>query len=89
MAPGRLDSNRYVCPSCHLHLLTWDPPSRTVEMFHKIALWRDFESGKVRLICQYCDGATDVVPEELVDLLRDRFALGAPSTEPRRPKRRD
>lgn len=86
MAPRRLDANQYFCPSCHLHLITWDPPSRTVEMFHKIALWRDFEAGKVRLVCQYCDGATDVVPDELVDLLQDRFALGSPSTGPRRPK---
>lgn len=88
MAPRRLDSNQYFCPSCHLHLLTWDPPTSTVEMFHKVALWRDVESRNVRLICQYCDGATDVVPEELVDLLRQRFALGAPRIEPRRPKPR-
>ncbi len=68
----------YVCPSCHLYLLTWDPPTETLEMFHKIGLWADFWTGDVRLICQYCLGATEVLPERLVALLRFRFCLATP-----------
>jgi hypothetical protein len=66
----------YVCPSCRLYLLSWDPPSRTIDMFHKVGLWSDFWTGHVRMICQYCLGATDVLPDELVVLLRQRLGLG-------------
>jgi hypothetical protein len=76
--------NHYVCPSCHLYLLTWDGPSRTVEIFHKIGLWEEFGTRHVRLICQSCLGATERVPDTLVDLLRDRFGLG-PTMDRRRP----
>ncbi|HEV8307540.1 MAG TPA: hypothetical protein VGW35_07710 [Methylomirabilota bacterium] len=78
--------NHYVCPSCHLYLLAWDPPTQTVEMFHKIGLWADLWSGHVRMICQYCLGATEVLPEELVNLLRQRFGLGTPLFESRRAR---
>jgi hypothetical protein len=80
----RFRPTHYVCPSCHLYLMAWDPPSQTVEMFHKVGLWSDFWTGQVRLICQYCLGATDVIPQDLVDLLHQRFALGTP---PRRSRR--
>jgi hypothetical protein len=80
----RFRPTHYVCPSCHLYLMAWDPPSKSVEMFHKVGLWSDFWTGHVRLICQYCLGATDVIPEELVDLLHRRFALGTPPRETRR-----
>ncbi len=79
--------NHYVCPSCHLYLLTWDGPTKTVEIFHKIGLWEEFGTQHVRLICQSCLGATERVPELLVDLLRERFGLG-PTTE-RRPRTPD
>jgi hypothetical protein len=72
----------YVCPSCRLHLLSWTKHTNHVEMFHKVALWSDFWTGQVRLICQYCLGATEVLPEILVDLLRDRFGLYAPRPIP-------
>lgn len=78
-------SSRYFCPSCHLHLLSWDEFTKTVEMFHKVSLWRDtLGSGQVRLICQYCEGATEPVPDTLVTLLQERYALAAPSPRPRR-----
>jgi hypothetical protein len=80
----RTRPNHYVCPCCHLYLLAWDPPTRTLEMFHKIGLSADFWSGRVRLICQHCLGATDVLPDELVDLLRVRYALGGASLTLRR-----
>jgi hypothetical protein len=80
----RFRPNHFVCPSCHLYLLAWDPPTKSVEMFHKVGLWSDFWTGQVRLICQYCLGATDIIPEELVDLLARRFGLGTPYREPRR-----
>ena len=83
--PPRPDPTQYFCPSCHLHLLSWDPPSKTVEMFHKVALWEAFGTREVRLICQYCEGATDVVPGTLVDVLRDRYGLAAPSPDAPRP----
>jgi hypothetical protein len=77
--------SHFVCPSCHLYLLAWDGPTKTIEMFHKIGLWEEFGTGAVRLICQSCLGATQVVPEALVDLLRERFGM-ATMTE-RRPRR--
>ena len=80
----RFRPTHYVCPSCHLYLMAWDPPSKSVEMFHKVGLWSDFWTGQVRLICQYCLGATDVIPDELVHLLHQRFALGTPPREARR-----
>jgi hypothetical protein len=81
------NTRQYVCPSCHLHLLAWTPHLKRVEMFHKVALWSDFWTGDVRMICQYCLGATDVLPAELVDLLRDRYGLYAPRPiPPRRPE---
>ena len=76
--------SHYVCPSCHLYLLQWDPPSRTVEMYHKVGLSADFWSGHVRLICQHCLGATEVLPDELVDLLSERYALGGANLALRR-----
>ena len=76
---------QYVCPSCHLHLLSWTPHLDHVEMFHKVALWSDFWTGDVRLICQYCLGATEILPEHLVDLLRRRYGLYAPMPVPPRP----
>jgi hypothetical protein len=48
-------------------------------MFHKVALWSDFWTGDIRLICQYCLGATEGLPPRLVDLLRRRYGLGAPT----------
>jgi hypothetical protein len=91
MAPeeskARFRPNHYVCPSCHLYLLAWDPPTQTVEMYHKIGLWADFWSGAVRIICQYCLGATEVIPAELVDLLRRRFGMPVPTAvEPRQAR---
>ena len=79
----------YVCPSCRLHLLSWTPHIDNVEMFHKVALWTDFWTGQVRLICQYCLGATEVLPDHLVELLHRKFGLYAPtpSTDRRTPPR--
>jgi hypothetical protein len=80
---------QYVCPSCRLHLLSWTAATDRVEMFHKVALWADFWTGQVRLICQYCLGATEVLPDRLVELLRQRFGLYAPRPVPpptRRPE---
>jgi hypothetical protein len=31
--------SHFVCPSCHLYLVAWDGPTKTVEIFHKIGLW--------------------------------------------------
>ncbi|MBI3456414.1 MAG: hypothetical protein HY002_11575 [Candidatus Rokubacteria bacterium] len=76
--------NHYVCPSCHLYLLSWDKPTGRVEMFQKVGLWADLWTGYVRLICQYCLGATDVLPEELVSLLHRRYGLGTATLESRR-----
>jgi len=76
--------SHYVCPSCHLYLVAWDGPSKTVEIFHKIGLWEEFGTPHVRLICQSCLGATERVPEALVNLLRERFGF-ATSTERRPP----
>ena len=70
---------QYVCPSCRLHLLSWTPHMDTVEMFHKVALWSDFWTGDVRLICQYCLGATEVLPAHLVELLKRRYGFYVPS----------
>jgi hypothetical protein len=78
--------NHYVCPSCHLYLVQWDPPTKTIEMYHKVGLSADFWSGQVRLVCQHCLAASDVLPDELVDLLRDRFALGGSSLSLRRAR---
>ncbi len=78
----RRGPTQYVCPSCHLHLLAWIRETDTIEMFHKVALWSDFWTGDVRLICQYCLGATDVLPDHLVDLLRSRYGLYAPMPVP-------
>ncbi len=74
-------SSHYACPSCHLHLLSWDSFSKTVEIFHKIGLWQEFGTRNVRLICQSCLGATEIIPDTLVSLLRERYGMG-PSTEP-------
>jgi hypothetical protein len=84
---GRLPIH-YVCSSCHLHLLSWTVHLDSVEMYHKVALWSDFWTGDVRLICQYCLGATGVLPQRLVDLLCDRHGLYAPRPLPREPRRR-
>jgi hypothetical protein len=73
---------QYVCPSCHLHLLSWTRRTNSVEMFHKVALWSDFWTGDVRLICQYCLGATDILPPRLVELLRDRYGFSVPRPNP-------
>ena len=35
----------------------------------------DFWSGQVRLVCQHCLAASEVLPDDLVDLLRDRYAM--------------
>jgi len=78
----------YVCPSCHLYLLAWDPPTRTLEMFHKIGLWADPWTGDVRLICQHCLGATDVLPTRLVSLLHERFGFPAASSSSSSSSRR-
>ncbi len=83
----RFRPNHYVCPSCHLYLLALDPPTQTIDMFHKVGLWADFWTGHVRLVCQYCLGATDVIPEQLVALLRQRYGLYAPTVEPPRRAR--
>jgi hypothetical protein len=58
-------------------------------MFHKVALWSDFWTGDIRLICQYCLGATDVLPIPLVDVLRQRygFHVPQPNPSPRMPRR--
>jgi len=81
--PGlRHRPTQYVCPVCRLHLLTWDQGTDHIEMFHKVALWADFWTGKVRMICQYCLGATEILPEHLVDLLRTRYGLYAPKPVP-------
>ena len=74
------DPTQYVCPSCRLHLLTWIPHIDVVEMFHKVALWSDFWTGDVRLICQYCLGATEVLPSRLVQLLQQRHGFYVPSS---------
>jgi hypothetical protein len=56
-------------------------------MFHKIGLWADFWTGHVRIICQYCLGATEVIHGELVDLLRRRFGMPVPTAvEPRQAR---
>lgn len=80
--------NHYVCPCCHLYLLSWDAPTQTVDMFHKVGLWEDSFTHEVRLICQYCLGATEVLPDPLVQLLRVRFGLSALPTGPFRPTAR-
>jgi hypothetical protein len=67
--------SHYVCPSCHLYLVSWDGPTKTVEIFHKIGLWEEFGTPHVRLICQSCLGATERVPEALVVLLRERYGM--------------
>jgi hypothetical protein len=84
--PSRFRPTHYVCPSCHLYLLSWDPPTKSVEMFHKIGLWSDFWTGHVRMICQYCLGATEVLPDDLVELLHQRLGLGSHVTESRRAR---
>jgi hypothetical protein len=53
-------------------------PTDWLEIFHKIGLWTDFWSGDVRLICQNCLGATDVLPARLVRLLRLRLGMALP-----------
>ena len=81
---------QYVCPSCRLHLLSWTTHTNTVEMFHKVAPWTDFWTGDVRLICQYCLGATEIIPTQVVDLLRQRFGFSIPQSSPTPPgPRRD
>jgi len=86
---GAASSHRptqYVCPSCRLHLLSWTPHTDTIEMFHKVALWADFWTGDVRLVCQYCLGATEILPDHLVDLLRRRFGMYAAVPDRRAPR---
>lgn len=73
----------YVCPSCHLYLMAWDSPTEFLEIFHKVGLWSDFWTGDVRLICQHCLGATEILPARLVTLLRQRLGLASPY-DPRR-----
>ena len=90
MAPEVPRSSRspheFVCPSCHLYLVAWDGPTKTVEIFHKVGLWEEFGTRHVRLICQSCLGATERVPEALVELLRERFGMGpSPDRRPSRP----
>lgn len=80
---------KYVCPSCHLHLLSWTRRTNSVEMFHKVVPWSDFWTGDVRLVCQYCFGTTDVLPPALVTLLRERYGLQVPGQPPTPPGRRD
>jgi hypothetical protein len=88
--PTPENPRQYVCPSCHLHLLSWTTHTNTIEMFHKVALWSDFWTGDVRLICQYCLGATEILPTVLVDLLRQRYGFYIPQTTPTPPgTRRD
>lgn len=77
-----MEPTQYVCPSCRLHLLSWTPHSKHIEMFHKVALWADFWTGDVRLICQYCLGATEVLPLDLVEVLRDRYGFQVPRSNP-------
>jgi hypothetical protein len=89
VADRRLRPSLYVCPCCHLCLVTWDPPTGTLDIFHKIGLWTDFWTGDVRLICQSCLGATEVLPEALVTLLAERFGFPRPATEAWPPRRRD
>jgi hypothetical protein len=76
--PAPENPRQYVCPSCRLHLLSWTTHTNTIEMFHKVALWSDFWTGDVRLICQYCLGASDILPTRLVDLLRQRYGFSVP-----------
>ncbi len=59
-----------------------------MEIFHKVGLWQEFGSRHVRLICQSCLGGTEVIPDALVDLLRERYGLGSVS-EPYPPTRDD
>ncbi|HEY7139831.1 MAG TPA: hypothetical protein VIE44_07025 [Methylomirabilota bacterium] len=81
---------QYVCPSCRLHLLSWTTHTNQIEMFHKVALWSDFWTGDVRLICQYCLGASEILPTPLVDLLRQRYGFQIPQASPTPPgPRRD
>jgi len=81
---------QYVCPSCRLHLLSWTTHTNHIEMYHKVALWSDFWTGDVRLICQYCLGATEILPAALVDLLRQRYGFHIPTPTPTPPgSRRD
>ncbi len=82
--PGSTRPTLYACPACHLHLLTWDAPTDSVEVYHKIGLWADFWTGQVRIICQYCLGATDVLPDRLVRLLCERYATPRPAFADRR-----
>jgi hypothetical protein len=86
--PG--NPRQYVCPSCRLHLLSWTTHTKTIEMFHKVALSSDFWTGDVRLICQYCLGATEILPTALVELLRQRYGFAIPKPTPAPPgTRRD
>ena len=88
--PSPDNHRQYVCPSCHLHLLSWTTHTNQIEMFHKVALWSDFWTGDVRLICQYCLGATEILPTPLVDLLRQRYGFHVPKASPTPPgTRRD
>ena len=88
--PAPENPRQYVCPSCRLHLLSWTTHTNTVEMFHRVAPWTDFWTGDVRLICQYCLGATEIIPTQLVDLLRQRFGFSIPQASPTPPgSRRD
>ena len=82
--PAPENHRQYVCPSCHLHLLSWTTHTNQIEMFHKVALWSDFWTGDVRLICQYCLGATEILPTPLVDLLRQRYGFHVPQRRLRR-----
>jgi hypothetical protein len=78
--------NHYVCPSCHLYLVAWDGPTKTVEIFHKVGLYEEYGTHYVRLICQSCLGATERIPEDLLIVLRERYGMST-STDRRRPPR--
>ncbi len=86
MAEAGRQPTHYVCPSCRLHLLSWTAHTDSVEMFHKVALWADFWTGDVRLICQYCLGASEVLPNQLVELLRRRYGMYTPPRTGERPR---
>jgi hypothetical protein len=79
--------SHYVCPACHLYLMAWDGPTKTVEIFHKFGLYEEFGTTHVRLVCQSCLGTTERVPEALVLLLRERYGM-ATSSERRPPPAR-
>ena len=79
--PAPENPRQYVCPSCRLHLLSLDDAhqhGRDVPQGRPVDRLLD---GDVRLICQYCLGATEIIPTQLVDLLRQRFGFSIPHVE--------